>query len=385
MKKLLAAIEMAGTLNALKRPFSILQGQGWEIRYAATEVAADILHASEIPFFPASVVPTRVIHETKPGLVVIGDASGTPTSGVFEAAYGLAALDAGVPVVCYRDYSGLNPLVADPLSAHKRSSDLLNFFMFEEATVRTIKERGYASAKAVAVGSGYYDEDGARNWPEARRTARAALGLSDADFFVVMISGSGVPRVLETLEPVVEGLKRRGNGVFAPFFHMKDPDAPYERYLGKKGQWLPTAGGHYNEALDRLADSGVRLFREPEARNVLHDPKLRVAAADWIIMNPLSSDTWTAVYARVPFLITAPPLTIEEAEKDGIKIFDLDFVTHGACDIETKPDGIRDYAAKRIGDEAIAARIRRAEERFTPKVASDEIARRLMRTAATAS
>ncbi len=379
--KILFAVEMVGTVKALEKPLARLTEQGHSVRYAAAVAAEKQLTALGLPCFTAQDGPVHVIEESNPDLVIVGAAAGVKTPSGIEANIGCAAMDKGLPVVCYRDYSGLNDAVAGPLAGHPRSGDLLHFFMFDEATVRTVQRRAYTCREAIAVGSAAYDEGGTRDWQAARSTAREALGLSDDLFLITFIGGGSKDRVLEALVPTMQGLKMGdwdSKMRFAPLFHPKDPDAPYAPDPNRKGFWLPRPSSAY----DQVLGSTDWVIREPALRNAVPDGKLRIAAADFIVMNPLSTDTWTATYAQVPFVTAAVPLTVAEAEKDGIDVFDLDFVRVRATDIMRTPEDLVAYLGLLPRPEAgIATRLRSEESQFTPRKAAEGIFLNLVRVA----
>lgn len=390
MKSVLVAVEMEGTLNGLKGALKRLERQEVGVYYAAAGAAEKSLAASGTPHFADVKDFGRVLEATKPQLVVVGAVGGVSAPSGIEVGFGLAAMDRGIPVVLYRDFTGFNYAIARPLSEHPRANELLRFHLFDEASAKIAKRRHYIAAETIAVGSGYYDEDATRDWAAERAKAREALKLTEDDFLITMISGSLKERVLEILEPTIMGLKNldaipgHRSLVFAPLFHPNDPDAPYAVNPEQKGHWLPKKGEAYNDVLSRLNGTGIRVMREPEMRNALTDPKARIAASDFILMNPLSTETWTAVYARIPFLITALPGTIDQAEEVGIEVTDFDFVAKRACDIVFSADALEHYLWQRMWPEN-RERIMVAQKAFTARGASEEIAKCFLKLMETAS
>jgi len=345
--RVLVSVEMVGTLKALEKPLELLLKDGSvnEVRYAAAAAAAKHLTASDVPYFTLDNDPSATVETMNPHFVIVGAAAGVATPSGIETSIGLAAMQRGIPVICYRDYSGINDAVAGPLAAHPRAKELLHFFMFDEATVKAVRDRGYPCAKAIAVGSAAYDGDSTRDWDALRASARQALGLDSCSTLITFIGGGEKTRVLEALVPTVAGFAKmmEGNPLyrFAPFFHPKDPDASYMPDPEKKGSYLARPS-IYDEVLSPLGD---RMFPEPFVRNLVPDSKARVAASDLIVMNPLSTDNWTAIYAGTPFVCSALPLMVAEGAKDGIDVFDLDFVTADATDVMRTPEELEEYIA----------------------------------------
>lgn len=382
-KRILFAVEMVGTVNALKKPFALLEGESVTFSYAAAGAAATALKNSGTPYYTTENNPATVIRGLKPDLVVVGAVSGVAKPSGLEVGFGRAAMDAGIPVVLYRDFSGVNDEVVRPLADHLRSGELLRFFLFDEAAARTVRQRCYPACEVKVVGSSYYDDDATRNWEDGKKKAREALGMGDDEFVVVYLGGAERSRVLESLKPIVEGMREDGGRLtLLPFFHPKDPDAPYAPHPTEKGQWVARPSV-YNEVLDQLSDSSVTVIREPDVRNLVTDPKLRIAVMDFGFMNPLSTDTWTAVYARKPFACPVLPLTLADGAKSGIEIPELDFIAYGAADAFQTEEGLRAYAARLTKERGeIAERLLLAQTRFTPREVARLIADELMRVIA---
>lgn len=381
-KRILFAVEMVGTYNALESAFNVLtEEHGAAISFVAAGALQTNLEKKGVPCFTASADVGDAFDRTNPDLVVVGVVAGvkTPGGSGLEKRYALAALDRDIPVVVYRDFFGLHPWI-DEVARHPKASQLLHFFMFAESTVRTIRQVGLPCAEAITVGSGYYDADVGRDWSAARASGRKAMGWIDHDLAVVFSPGATRDRVFEVLKPTVAGMQSASrDAVFVPTFHPKDPDAPYAIVPGKPAE--PRASV-YNEVIDRLNGYNVRVVREPEFRNAVPDGKTRVAAADFIIINPLSVDTYTAIYAGVPTLIMGLPLTQAEAAENRIDIGDLDFIVGGAMDFASTADELREYVRILPGSYGqIRNRFQEAPQRFRPGTATPGIVQNLLRVA----
>lgn len=386
MPKMLCAIEMVGTYNALEGAFKVLKEEhGAEISFAAAGALQTNLEKRGVACFTTADDVGGVFTKVRPDLVVVGVVAGvkSPGGSGIERSYALFALDCGIPVVVYRDFFGLHPWV-DEVARHRNAPRLLHFFMLGESTVRMIRRVGLPCVEATAVGSGYYDADADRDWAAARASGRQAMGWKDDDFVVVFSPGSMRDRVLESLEPTVVGIfSGTDDMVFVSTFHPKDPDAPYVIVPGKPAEPKSSV---YNEVLDGLHHTECRIseVREPEFRNAVPDGKVRVAAADFIVMNPLSIDTYTAIYAGVPTVMTALPLTQAEARENRIDLFDLDFVAAGAMACARTSDELCEYVRQLswpFRRRMIAERFQRARSAFRPEKAISRIVGGLLRVA----
>lgn len=117
--------------------------------------------------------------------------------------------------------------------------------------------------------------------------------------------------VMEMLVPVVDALEKYGNDkiVFIPTFHSKDPNAPF--VVNRDKTYTAKRSEVYDLVLDRL-DGKVRMIREPKAREALPNSQDRIAMADFIVMNSLSIETWTATFCFRPMVFVLTPKVIEE-------------------------------------------------------------------------
>ena len=195
--KILFALEMVGTVNALEGAFRLLREKGAELRFAAHGVALTALSKKGVSCATIADAADAVIAEWNPDFVVVGLASGAAFSG-FELGYGRAAMDRGIPVVAYRDYLGVAEWTRQ-LASHPRSRELLRFFLFDAATEQTVSHT-LPCREARVVGSGYYDEDATRDWGQVRRDARRAAGITDGEFVVFLNNSADRVRVLEVIE-----------------------------------------------------------------------------------------------------------------------------------------------------------------------------------------
>jgi len=383
MKNLLLAADMLGTVNALDGALALLTSDErsddnrWFVTYAAGDVALDKLKSCGLEPLTPEADFAGEIDAHKPDLVVVGAQAGKTPSGI-EVGFGFAAMNVGIPVVCYRDFSGLNDAVAGELAMHGYADELLTFAMFDKATVGTVRERNYACRDAVAIGSGYYDADATCDWETLREQSRNALGLNKDDFFVLLNCGSSSgdgARVLEYLKPVTDGLRGSELPVcFTASFHPKDKAACLAKE--EDGAWKRTGESPYFPLFGEWGPGkNVSVFDELELRSVLSDGKARIAAADFVIANPLSTDTWTCVYGRTPFLTFDLPLTSAMAKESGIEIGELDFVMKGACDFAESAEALESYMESLSSDyEEIAERLRVAQSEFRAEPASLKIA-----------
>ncbi|MEK7555194.1 MAG: hypothetical protein AAB518_04395, partial [Patescibacteria group bacterium] len=319
-KKIFVAIEMVGTLNALNGALGVLEKEGVAVVYAAEGEARKKLVNQGISCFGVEEDAEEILKREKPDLVIVGITSGMkqPGGSGLEKNYALRALDRGIPVVAYRDYVGVHTWF-DEVAKHPRSTESLHFFLFGESDVQLIRRLGLPSREAIAVGSGYYDDDTTRSWGEVRRSAREAMGFQEKDFVIISSPGAERERVFEMLRGVVEGIHQiEQRVIFISTHHPKDPDAPFE--TPTSGKLSVKKSSVYDVVVDRLKSTPHRIVCEPEFRNAVPDPKHRIATADVLDMNPLSTELNTAVYAGVPVLPSALPLTIQAAEARRVVI-----------------------------------------------------------------
>jgi hypothetical protein len=381
MTKAVVVLDMVGTWNALKKPLEILRNRHrWEMRYAATNVAASAMQKDEIPLLDSQKSAQDALRGFKPDLVITGI---SPSAPDLERRYGLAALDLQIPVVMYRDYSGVASWVRE-VAAYYLAKKLLHFLMFDEATVEVVRRNSWPCAEARAVGSSYYDDLVNYDVGAARAKARDTLGLTANDRLLLYSGGSDAPRVLESLTPIVSGLMadpKISSLVFAPTFHPKDKDAPFQE-TETKGVYAPKASAAYDPILDALAAEGEHwLIREPIIRNSLPDSKMRLAAADFVIMNALSTDTWTTAFLRVPMLIPLLPLQARAARESNIAPDGFDLINKGAAAAVYTAEDLTDYIRrlKTYEFKTMADVLRKAQEEFKPKCcASDAIVEALL-------
>lgn len=391
LTRVLFALEMVGTVNALKRSFGLLEEKGCQLKFAASDVALTTLTGLGRECLTLARDPNEVVAEFQPNVVVVGGSSferdHKKWTGI-ELAYGIAAMNAGVPVVFYRDYSGL-PLWSQELSQHPRSDELLTLLMFDRMTMQVVKDR---RAKRVAVvGSGFYDDLPNWDWAEARRASRAKLEIGEDTLVILMNAGSDVPLVVEALEPVVDGLVRMQGVsivVFIPSFHLKDPDAPYVESPPKSGKYISRPSAPYGPVLARLeAVSSVRVIHEPRFRNAEPDSQRRMAVADLIVMNPGSTETWTAVYGGIPQVVTALPKTVEMLTEKGIEVEQFYFVSDGTADIRFTGESLAGYVAgfstKHLA--SIRERARQGKKRYVVQPAAPRIAEAILEAAGVSS
>lgn len=284
-KRVLVVLEMGGTVKALRPSFQLLEKEhGSELRFVASDVALTDLRGAGVDCLTVEADPASVISEFNPQVVLVGGSAFERTHPKWtglELKYGLAAMDANIPVILYRDYSGI-PQWARELTNHARSNGLLYLFMFDKMTAHVVSD--WSSREVRVVGSGSYDNLRGFDWGAAREQARAAVGLATDDFVVFLNCGAEKRRNLEILEPAVSGLVRLSDPrvVFVPSFHPKDPDAPLFSEPGKLAVVRPSVA--YDPALANLDGTPVRVVREPLFRNAVKNPQDRLAASDLVIM-----------------------------------------------------------------------------------------------------
>lgn len=375
--RILCVFEMAGTVNGIMPALRILESErGCQLKFVATDQALAVLTKAGRECFTVESDPVAAIHEFEPHLIVAGASAferGNPKWTGVELSYMFAGMDCGLPVVVYRDYSGVPQWLREATSCGGAES-LLHLFMFDNATAQQVS--GFPVASVKRVGSAYYDALLTRDLAADRARTREAVGISPEAFVVVLNPGADRGRACEALEPVVDGLPRIAlpHVVFVPTFHPKDPDAPFAE-TEKKGTYAARPSAPYDSIINRLSGSRITVIREPALRNAVSDPQSRITMADFIVMNPASTDTWTAVYAGVPQAITALPLAAAEAEKKSFNINELDFVADGtATVIRTQPE-LQDFVA-RLGEihSDILGRAARSRERYAVAPATQGIA-----------
>ena len=386
--RVLFALEMVGTVNALKRSLGILERErNCELRFAASDVALTALTGMGRECITLERDPREVVGEFQPNVVVVGvsafERDHKKWTGL-ELNYGLAAMDAGIPVVAYRDDSGI-AMWSQELSAHPRSGELLTLLMFDRMTAQVVEGR---QAKLIAaVGSGYYDALPTWDWAAARRESRAKIGIEDGDLVITFNVGADKERVLEALEPVVDGLLRMDAPVvFVAGFHPKDPDAPYVESPPKSGKYIARPSAPYDPVLERLEGSRVRVIREPVFRNAESDSQRRMAASDLIVMGPGSTDKSTALYGGIPQVIVGTPLTAEKVRSTGIEVEQFDFVHDGTVDIRFDADGLASYIEDFPAHAAhIREQARMGKEKYSAAPAAPRIAEAILTAAGVSS
>ncbi len=376
--RILVVLEMAGTVNALKRSLGILEADhGATLKFVASDVALSSLTAAGRECLTAEADPAGVIADFRPDVVLVGASAferDNPKWTGLELRYGLAVMHAGIPVVLYRDYSGVARWTEE-LSAHPGSRELLTLLMFDRMTARVVEDR--STRRVQVVGSGFYDDLPNWDWEGVRVSSRAKLGIGRNEIAFLFNCGADRDRVLEALEPVVEGFLRSEarNLVFISTFHPKDPDAPYAPGP-TKGTWVARPSAPYDPVLARLDGSLVRHIPEPVFRNAETDSQRRMAAADLIVMGPGSTETWTAVYGGIPQVIVATPLNLAKLAGSGIKVGEFDFVADGTADVCTSREQLWAYIAAlpilRLAP--IRELARRGKERYSAEPAAPRIA-----------
>lgn len=327
--KILFVAEMIGTLNALDSAINVLRERGCEFRFAATDMARTTLEKKGVELVPTNTSPAEVIRGFSPDLVLTGIAD--PIAGklapTIERDFALTAMDAGIPVVAYRDYGSLAPWT-QALMAHPKSSRLLTFLFESSRTLRLVEGRSIREAKAV--GSGYYDADAARNWAETRTTSRAAVGIAEDALVIFVNNAADHVRVLEMMNPVVVALGgTTADLVIIPSFHPKDPDAPFDLKSLTVKPSMP-----YDPVIAQLkTNPRIRVIGDVEFRRAVGDSKARIATADLVIMNPLSTETITTALAGIPQVICDLPRMAENCVTKGTVVEELRVVEEGCADV----------------------------------------------------
>ncbi len=377
---ILCVFEMVGTVNGILPALRLLeQERGCRLKFVATDQALAALTKAGRTCLTDESIPEEVVGDFHPDIVVCGASSferGHDKWTGVELAYMRAGMDETIPVVVYRDYSGVPQWLAEA-TGYDGASSLLHLFMFDNATAQQVS--GLPTASVKRVGSAYYDTLFTKDLPADRARTREAVGVSPDAFVVVLNPGADKGRACEALLPVVEGLARINipHVVFLPTFHPKDPDAPFAK--GADGKFITRPSEPYDAILDRLVGDRVDVIREPVLRNAVSDPQSRIIMADLIVMNPASTDTWTAVYAGVPQVITALPLAASEAARKSFDINGLDFVADGTAPIVRMGTELQDFVA-RLGEvyPGILARARGARERYAVTPAAQGIAEAIL-------
>ena len=376
MKRALVVIEMLGTVNALRKPLDVLKAKhGWEVKYVASGQALSRLMKDDARPWTSEQPVDAVFDNFKPDIVITGVTAVKPdhlTWTGLEQNYAMAAMDWTKPVVMYRDYLGISEWAGD-VTLHPRSKHLLHFLMFDEATVSAIRKKNWFCCSLKAVGSAYYDDLAEYKKAERRHEARKALGLEYADILLLLNSGAVKERVLEILGPVVDGLLEiigDWHIVFAPTFHPRDPDAPYIE--SSNGRYIPRISV-YDSELSRLQGK-AKCISEPVIRNILQDPRDRIAAADFIIINAASTDTWTAAFLGVPMVLPLLPKEIENLEADLIDSKRLDLVLSGAADAIYSRHALKLYIKNLCLDfKPVANAIKKNQIQWKPGQSTDKI------------
>ncbi|MBI2024703.1 MAG: hypothetical protein HYT03_01240 [Candidatus Harrisonbacteria bacterium] len=381
MTRVLFVAEMAGTVNALMKP---LGSSDFDVSFVANDVALSMLQKRDIVCHTFEDDPSKVIAGARPDMVLTGISAferGNPKWSGLELKYALAAMDAGIPVAMYRDWLGIAAW-AKEATQHPRAGQLLHFLTFDRGTAYAIRKAEWIYRDVRAVGSSYNEDIFQKATRIERATLRQRLGLKADDLLVVVNSGADSKRVLEILEPAVQGLLAQSSSrvVFAPTFHPKDKDAPF--YVDDRKNFVARASAPYDPVLQRLSGK-VRTIFEPIIRSCIQDPQERVAAADFIVMNPLSTDVPTAIFLGIPMVIPFLPLTAESARSGMIDPEKYDYILNGMADSVFTGEDLEHYMSA-LSDryEEIAVR-QRAEQKKLKPTADTEVIIQAIKTVAT--